>query len=376
MTVKNQQPRILLGMERADLERMCETFGVKTVHARRVFAHVFRHGKHDIRCIPGLPRHFSSWLEEHTQPLDVSILAMQNAADGTRKLLLAMPDGREVETVIIPGKGRLTQCISTQIGCAAGCAFCLTATAGLVRNLSAAEMVAQVMACPDIYGRRARNLVLMGMGEPMHNYEEMARFIRIVTDPQGLAFSPRRVTASSAGHVPGIRRMARDRLPCNLALSLNATSDEVRNRIMPINRRWPIAEVLHWAGVFAREMRKRILIEYVMLAGINDSDADARRLTGLLENIPGTINLLPFNEFAASPFRRPDVGRVSAFRRILSEAGKVAVVRESRGRDISAACGQLRTEVRRCRAAGQPITFLLSGSGLIRRTKNPPSGGV
>jgi len=187
------------------------------------------------------------------------------------------------------------------------------------------------------------------MGEPMNNYEEVARFVRIVTDMKGMAFSPRRVTVSTAGHVPGIQRMITDRLPCNLALSLNAANDETRSRIMPINKRWPIAEVLYWAGEFAKTMHKRVLIEYVMLAGINDTDMDAKQLIQLLEGIPYTINLLPFNTYPGSLYQRPDPARISAFRRILAEAGKVAVVRKSRGRDISAACGQLYASAKRPR---------------------------
>jgi len=337
----------LIGMERADIVGLCKDAGVKPVHAETLLAHVFRHHTRDIRTIPDLPQSLYGWLEQHTQALNVKLIAQKKSADGTYKMLIAMPDGNQVETVLIPGKERLTQCISTQIGCALNCAFCLTATGGLVRNLSAAEMVAQIMAATDYCNERARNLVLMGMGEPMHNYEEVARFIRIVTDDKGMAFSPRRVTVSTAGHVPGIRRMMVDRLPCNLALSLNATTDAVRNRIMPINHRWPIAEVLHSAGKFAQIMHSRILIEYVMLSGINDTDMDAKRLTQLLADIPATINLLPFNEFSGSPYQRPDDARISAFQHILTAASKVAVVRKSRGRDISAACGQLYTSANR-----------------------------
>ncbi len=328
---------------------LCRAAGVKPVHAETLLAHVFRHHTRDIRAIPDLPQALYGWLERHTQTLDATLITQQNANDGTCKMLLAMPDEKEVETVLIPGKKRLTQCISTQIGCALNCSFCLTGTAGLTRNLSAAEMVAQIMIAMDHYDERASNLVLMGMGEPMHNYEEVARFVRIVTDMKGMAFSPRRVTVSTAGHVPGIQRMTADRLPCNLALSLNATNDETRNRIMPINRRWPIAEVLYWAGTFVKTMRKRVLIEYVMLAGINDTDMDAKRLIQLLEDIPYTINLLPFNTYPGSLYQRPEPARISAFRRILAGAGKVAVVRESRGRDISAACGQLYTSAKRPR---------------------------
>ncbi len=336
----------LIGMERTEVVELCEAAGVKSVHAGTLLAHIFRHRTHDIRAIPGLPQQLYAWLEQHTSSIDVKLLTQQHASDGTHKLLLAMEDGNQVETVLIPGKARLTQCISTQVGCALNCAFCLTATAGLIRNLSAAEMVAQIMVAADHHGEHARNLVLMGMGEPMHNYREVSRFIRIVTDMQGMAFSPRRVTVSTAGYVPGIQRMIADRLPCNLALSLNAADDETRSRIMPINKRWNIAEVLFWVGEFARIMRKRILIEYVMLADVNDADEDAGRLLRLLSDIPCTINLLPVNSYPGSPYRSPYPARISSFRQILTEASKVVIIRQSRGRDISAACGQLYTSAR------------------------------
>jgi len=336
----------LIGLSHDDLLALCMQAGVKPAHADTLRAHIFRHDKQNIRDIPGLPRNFYDFVEAHTRRLEPGLLANRQGDDGTRKLLLAMADGREVETVLIPGKGRLTQCISTQVGCAVGCHFCLTATAGLVRDLSCAEMVAQIHAAIRHAGQRPRNLVLMGMGEPLHNYEAVAAFVRLAADPAGMAFSPRRITVSTAGHVPGMQRMIDDDLPCNLALSLNAADDATRSRIMPINRRWPIAEVLQQVRRFASGKRKRILIEYVMLAGINDSDADAQRLVELLADLPSTINLLPFNAFPGSPFSRPDDTRVHAFREILIRADRVAVVRESRGRDISAACGQLRTEFR------------------------------
>ncbi|OIQ02485.1 MAG: 23S rRNA (adenine(2503)-C(2))-methyltransferase RlmN [Zetaproteobacteria bacterium CG06_land_8_20_14_3_00_59_53] len=339
----------LLGMSFAQLEALCAQAGVKPAHAETLRAHIFRHADQDIRGIAGLPQAFYDYIESNTRRLEPELRARQDSEDGTCKMLLGMADGREVETVLIPGKGRLTQCISTQVGCAVACTFCLTATAGLTRNLSAAEMVGQIHAAFQHTGLKPRNLVLMGMGEPLHNYDEVARFIRLATDPKGMAFSPRRVTISTAGHVPGIERMIEDDLPCNLALSLNASNDETRSAIMPINRRWPIAEVLKWTSRFAAGKKKRILIEYVMLAGINDSDADAHRLVELLADLPCTVNLLPFNALAGNDFRRPDDARVSAFREILVRADRVAVVRESRGRDISAACGQLRTEVQASR---------------------------
>ncbi|MDX8392115.1 MAG: 23S rRNA (adenine(2503)-C(2))-methyltransferase RlmN [Mariprofundaceae bacterium] len=341
----------LIGMTHDDLLALCLQGGVKPAHADALRAHIFRYGNQDVQNIADLPHGFYRFLDEKTTRLEPVLSASQQAEDGTFKLLLRMNDGKEIETVLIPGKGRLTQCISTQIGCAVGCTFCLTATGGLTRNLSSAEMVGQIFAAQKHVGERSRNLVLMGMGEPMHNYDAVSRFIRIATDPKGMAYSPRRITISTAGHVPGIQRMIEDDLPCNLALSLNASDDETRQRIMPINRRWPIAEVLKWTRLFARKNNKRILIEYVLLAGVNDSDADAHRLNEVLHALPCTINLLPFNYFPGSEFKRPDDKRVHAFYDILSRAGSVVVIRESRGRDISAACGQLRTEIRQQRTA-------------------------
>jgi len=339
----------LIGMSHAELLNLCKQAGVKPTHADALQAHIFRYGNQDVSALPDLPQDFYAYLEAHSSQLIPDLRAKQQSTDGSCKLLLGMVDGREVETVLIPGKGRLTQCISTQVGCAVACTFCLTATGGLTRNLSTAEMSSQIFAAQQHVGHRPRNLVLMGMGEPMHNYDAVAHFVRIATDPGGMAFSPRRITISTAGHVPGIKRMIEDNLPCSLALSLNASNDETRSHIMPINRRWPIAEVLEWTARFAAGSKKRILIEYVLLAGINDSDTDAERLVKLLADIPCTINLLPFNPFDGSEFSRPEEERVYAFRDVLVRSSRVVVVRESRGRDISAACGQLRTEVQTAR---------------------------
>jgi len=344
----------LLGMDHADLVRLCEAAGVKTVHADRLNAELFRYGITDPANIPELPQKLYDYIGRHITPLNTTCIADQEAIDGTRKMLLAMPDGKEVETVLIPGPNRLTQCVSTQVGCAVGCKFCLTATAGLTRNLTTAEMVAEVMTAKAMSDQEIRNLVLMGMGEPLHNYEEVAKFVRIATDPMGMAFSPRRVTLSTSGLVPGIYRMIEDELPCNLAVSLNATTDEVRDRIIPINSKYPITELMAAVRDYiTAKDRKRVLIEYVMLKDINDSMDDAHRLVELLDGLGCTVNLLPFNPFPGNPFERPDDATVTAFRSVLVKADIVAVVRESRGDEISAACGQLKTEVaeRRKRAS-------------------------
>ena len=341
----------ILGMGPTELAAMCKRIGVKPVHAERISAHVFRRGNLDPSAIADLPEALRHHLLTELDWPQAGLVADQKDPDGTRKLLLAMPDGREVETVLIPAAGRLTQCISTQVGCAVGCPFCLTATAGLTRNLKAAEMVLEIITAERLVGTRPRNLVLMGMGEPLHNYEEVARFLSIVTDPKGMAFSPNRVTLSTAGLVPGMRRLLDDNLPCNLAVSLNATTDAVRSEIMPINRKYPLSELLAVIRDYVTVRGgKRVLIEYVMLAGINDAPEDAERLCRLLTGIDSTVNLLPFNAFPGSAYARPSDARVSAFRQVLVDHHMVAVVRESRGRDISAACGQLRTELAQRRA--------------------------
>lgn len=340
----------LIGMGIDALTELCRSAGVKLSHAARLNAFIFRHGIDDVDAMPELPHILRDYLRTHTGRLHPEVIERQNAEDGTTKMLLRMMDGKTVETVLIPGPNRLTQCISTQVGCAVGCNFCLTATAGLTRNLSTAEMVAEVMSARKILGEYPRNIVLMGMGEPLHNYEEVARFVRIATDPQGMAFSPRRVTLSTSGLVPGIYRMIEDHLPCNLAVSLNATTDAVRDEIMPINRSYPIDKLMAAVRdyVAARD-GKRVLIEYVMLKGVNDTMADAERLIELVGDLGCTVNLLPFNAFADSPYAAPDDETVSAFRQRLIAAGIVAVVRESRGDEISAACGQLKTETGRKR---------------------------
>ncbi|MDQ6981417.1 MAG: 23S rRNA (adenine(2503)-C(2))-methyltransferase RlmN [Mariprofundus sp.] len=335
----------LNGLTYDQLVELCHLAGAKPVHADHLMASIFRRYNPDIDAITELPNVLRNYLAEHTCIFEPDCTASQQAADGTQKLLLKMPDGKEVETVLIQASGRLTQCISSQVGCAVGCTFCLTATAGLTRNLTAAEMAAEVFAGQRISGRKVRNLVLMGMGEPLHNYNEVAHFVRIVTDPKGMAFSPNRVTLSTSGLVPAMYRMIEDELPCNLAVSLNATTDEVRNRIMPINRKYPIAMLMQTVRDYiAARGNKRVLIEYVMLAGINDSPDDATRLCELLDGLDCTVNLLPFNPFDGTEFERPGDDIVSAFRAVLVKADKVVVVRESRGREISAACGQLKTE--------------------------------
>ncbi len=341
-----KQPLYLTGLNHQAMIKLCIDAGVKPIHAETLTAYVFRKGIVDWHAMPELPQPLKTYLDKHIQTFTPEMIAQQNAEDGTQKLLLRMPDGKDVESVLIPAKGRLTQCISTQVGCAIGCKFCLTATAGLTRNLSTAEMMAQVFTARHRMNKPVRNLVLMGMGEPLHNYEAVSEFVRMATDPKGLAFSPRRVTLSTAGLVPAIYRMIEDKLPCSLAISLNATTNDIRNSIMPINQKYPLETLLTAMHAYIEQYGcKRILIEYILLGGINDSLADAKRLTQLLQGTGCTINLLPFNPFTESIYQRPTRENVELFKAELVRAGFIAVVRESRGRDISAACGQLKTEV-------------------------------
>jgi len=277
------------------------------------------------------------------------VARQQRATDGTRKFLFRLRDGEEIESVLIPDEDRLTACISTQVGCPLACRFCLTGLMGMRRNLTAAEIVGEVLALEDKLagGERISNIVLMGMGEPLLNFHEVERALRILSDEHGANFSPRRITLSTAGHVPGIQKLAASDLGVNLAVSLSATTDEVRDLLMPINKRWPIAQLLKACRAYPLPQRRRLTFEYVMLDGVSDSAEDARRLVRLLRGIRCKINLIPFNATPDLPDRPSPRERIEAFRQILCDAHLTATIRESRGRDISAACGMLRVETDR-----------------------------
>jgi len=336
----------LLSFSTEELVTICESLEVSTVHTKALNGKIYRKAEFDLENIPHFPKKLLHWFQAHTTCELPEVISAQKSEDNTQKLLMRMADKRDVESVLIPGAGRLTQCISSQVGCAIGCEFCLTATAGLTRNLSTEEMIAEVMVAHRTLGEFPRNLVLMGMGEPLHNYDNVAKFVRMVTDEQGMAFSPRRVTISTAGLVPAIYRLLEDDLPCSLAISLNATTNEIRNKIMPINQKYPLEELLKVMKLYvASRSRKRVLIEYVLLAGINDSLEDAKRLVSIAKDIDSTVNILPFNPFPGSIYQRPSDEVVDMFRNHLNDSGVVAVIRISKGREISAACGQLKTEV-------------------------------
>ncbi len=277
-----------------------------------------------------------SFSEPYKKQIELSV-------DGSKKYLFGLKDGNCVETVLIPEKSHYTLCISTQVGCAMGCKFCMTAQSGLIRNLTQAEIINQVLgALKDVTGeKRLTNIVLMGMGEPLANYENVIRAIHILTDnDSGLQFSTRRVTLSTSGLIPRFDELGRD-TKINLAISLNATDNKTRSMLMPINNKYPIEQLIDACARYSLAPRNKITFEYILIQGINDSIEDAQRLTKLLKPVKAKINLIPFNEHPASEFKRPKESVVLKFQEVLHQKGYTSIIRRSKGQDISAACGQL-----------------------------------
>ncbi|HEX5691295.1 MAG TPA: 23S rRNA (adenine(2503)-C(2))-methyltransferase RlmN, partial [Roseiflexaceae bacterium] len=298
-------------------------------------------------------------LEAHFRIGRPHIALQQQSSDGTRKWLMRLADGNEIESVYIPEDDRGAVCISSQVGCTLTCSFCHTGTMKLVRNLSAGEIVGQFMAARDSYGewpsptgeadRLLSNIVMMGMGEPLYNFDNVAAALKIAMDDQGIALSRRRITLSTSGVVPMMQRCGEE-LNVNLAVSLHAVTDELRNELVPINRKWPIAELLDACRAYpGAKNARRITFEYVMLKGLNDSDADAHELVRLLKDIPAKINLIPFNAWPGAPYECSSNNRIHRFAEILNQANLAAPVRTPRGRDILAACGQLKSASQRTR---------------------------
>jgi 23S rRNA (adenine2503-C2)-methyltransferase len=284
-----------------------------------------------------------SVLSDHFIILSLKKQHIESSSDGSQKYLFGLFDGHTIETVLIPEKTHYTLCISTQVGCAMGCRFCMTAKSGLIRNLSMGEITGQILrVSKDVTGDRPlTNIVLMGMGEPLANYDNVMRAIRIMTvDPDGLQLSTRRVTLSTSGLVPRFEDLGRDS-KINLAISLNATENTTRSRLMPINNRYPIEQLIDACARYALTPRGKITFEYILIQGVNDTVLDAQRLSKLLRPVKAKINLIPFNEHSGSDFKRPDESAILRFEKILHDNGYTAIIRRSKGSDISAACGQL-----------------------------------
>jgi len=344
MHIKVQQIIDLKGLTPLHIERFCEEeLGQKLSQGTRLAVRLFRKRQEDFDDMTDLNRPFRELLKQNCRISRLAIEQQSIADDGTVKLLYRLDDGNTVEGVLIPGPGRLTLCVSSQVGCASGCKFCRTGAGGLVRNLGPAEIVNQIFAAGKIAAGALTNIVLMGTGEPLSNYEAVRTFVQIATDRNGLGFSNRKVTISTCGLAPAIERMAEDSgMQASLAVSLNAASDELRDRIMPVNKTYPLSRLMQSLRYYTGKTGRTITVEYVLFKGLNDSDDDARRLIELLQGLPCMINVLMFNPFPGTGLERPGEERAYTFRNILLHHGFVAVVRNSRGRDINAACGQLR----------------------------------
>ncbi len=324
-----------------------QTLGMKTGQGTRVAVRLFRKKLEYIDAMADLNRPFREQLKLHTSISRLAVEQRSASGDGTEKLLYRLNDGNTIEGVLIPGPGgRLTLCVSSQVGCASGCSFCLTGSGGLVRNLTVSELVNQVFAAWNVIGEKTiSNIVLMGTGEPLGNYEAVKSFIEIATDRNGMGFSPRKVTLSTCGLAPMIEKLADDGVDVSLAVSLNAATDKVRDVMMPVNRAYSIARLMQAVRYYCDKTGRTVTIEYVLFKGINDSADDVKRLMDLLQDLPCMINILLFNPFPGCSFDRPDEQRAFEIRDVLVNKGYVAVVRNSRGCDIHAACGQLRATV-------------------------------
>jgi 23S rRNA (adenine2503-C2)-methyltransferase len=349
----------LAGMTRAELAAVVAELGEPAFRVKQLWHWIYYRGVTDVAAMTNIARSARQRLaERYTLERPVQVHALQSV-DGTRKWLLRFSDGREAECVHIPEEERGTVCISAQVGCVLTCKFCHTGTQRLVRNLTAAEIVGQLLVARDAFGewpspakdREITNVVMMGMGEPLYNYDNVAAALRVVMDPEGLAVSRRKITLSTAGVVPLIKRCGEE-LGVNLAISLHAVTDELRDELVPINRKYPIAELLaacrDYPGI---NNARRITFEYVMLKGVNDSPAEARGLVRLLRGIPAKVNLIPFNPWPGAPFETSPDEAIQRFADIVHEGHLVGTVRVPRGRDIFAACGQLKSASERARKA-------------------------
>ena len=339
----------LAELERRDMERALADLGVPAFHGRQVFRWIHKRGVTDISAMTDLSQGLRETLASATTIGTPQLVSQQTSIDGTTKFLLQLADGRHIEAVYIPDTPAQTFCISTQVGCAMKCGFCLTGKLGLTRHLTAGEIAGQVRVLANATGLAgsAFNIVLMGMGEPLHNYDQTMKALRMLGDEQGLAVHPKRITLSTVGVVPGIERLAAETFMPNLAISLHATTDDARDALVPINRKYPLDALLDACRKFPIAKRRRITFEYVLLDGVNDTPEDARRLASLLRGIQAKVNLLPLNEAPGIPFKRPSDARVNAFAKILADREITVSVRKSRGRDIRAACGQLIVESER-----------------------------
>jgi 23S rRNA (adenine2503-C2)-methyltransferase len=346
-SAQESEKATLAGLTREETAALVESLGEKPYRARQLYDWIHRRRALDFSAMTDLPRALRERLAADYEVTATRVARVFTSSDGTRRYLLALGDGQQVESVFIPEPRRDTICISSQVGCAVGCQFCMTARLNIRRNMTAGEIVSQVLVVlEDVYGVGAEvphgtNIVYMGMGEPFLNYRDVMASVRTLADAGGLDIQPRRVTVSTSGIVPRIRDFAGEAVRPNLAISLSATTDQVRDELMPINRKYPIARLLEACRQVPLGPRELLTFEYVMLDGVNDADADARRLVRLTNGLRAKVNLIPHNPAPELPFAASPPERILAFQQILVDRGVRAFVRRPRGQDISAACGQL-----------------------------------
>jgi 23S rRNA (adenine2503-C2)-methyltransferase len=377
MTIKRILPigglMNIVGLTRDQLRDALIGVGVtekqSKMRVNQVWQWLYHWGVRDFDVMTNLSKDFRATLTEHFKIELPEVVTKDVSTDGTRKYLVRIAGGHEVEVVYIPEKDRGTLCISSQVGCTLTCSFCHTGTQKLVRNLTAGEIIGQVMLARDDLNewpepgqgtgdngpRLLSNIVLMGMGEPLYNFENVRDAIKIAMDGEGIALSRRRITLSTSGVVPEIHRTA-DEIGCMLAISFHGTTDEIRDKLVPINKKWNLEKLLEALAAYPKVSNsERITFEYVMLKDVNDSDEDARRLVKLIDGIPAKINLIPFNEWPGAPYKRSDADRIKAFADIIYNAGYASPIRRPRGEDIMAACGQLKSATERARKSRKQI---------------------
>ncbi|MEJ6404116.1 23S rRNA (adenine(2503)-C(2))-methyltransferase RlmN [Yoonia sp. 2307UL14-13] len=364
-------PVNLVGMTRDAMRDALIDAGTPEKQAKmrvgQIWQWIYHWGVRDFGAMTNLAKDYRAMLAEKFVIALPEVVTRQVSEDGTRKYLVRIAGGHEVEVVYIPEEDRGTLCISSQVGCTLTCSFCHTGTQKLVRNLTAGEIIGQVMlarddleewptpGAPKEEMRLLSNIVLMGMGEPLYNFENVRDAMKIAMDPHGIQLSRRRITLSTSGVVPEIARTAEE-IGCQLAVSFHATTDDVRNKLVPINKRWNIDNLLDALRTYPKVSNsERITFEYVMLDGVNDTDDDARRLIKLIDGIPAKINLIPFNEWPGAPYKRSSNNRIRAFADIIYKAGYASPIRTPRGEDIMAACGQLKSATERARKSRAQI---------------------
>ncbi len=350
-SLENNTKTNLLGLTQAEIKSLLNKIKLPNFRASQIWYWIYRSGKVDFKEMTNISKELRSLLSKNFNIWRPKISSTHQSQDGTIKWLLKLDDGNEVETVWIPDEERGTLCISSQVGCTLTCKFCHTGTQKLVRNLSSSEIVGQVMLAMDQLkdwpsaseNRLLTSIVLMGMGEPLFNYENVRKALEIIMDHSGISLSRRRITLSTSGIVPEIKKCGDD-LGVNLAISLHATNDNLRNELVPINKKYDIKQLLDAVRSYARiSNSRRVTWEYVMLKGINDTAEDAKNLVKLIKGIPSKINLIPFNEWPCSPYECSEEDSINSFAKIIMKAGYASPIRTPRGRDVMAACGQLKS---------------------------------